>query len=82
MFIMVEKEMAERFNLLLYRNGNIVRKPTKNLKKTKLLYSRYSFEILALVHATPHVSIARAIRKKITLLFDNMIKEINLIQSY
>tara|TARA_Y100000816_G_C26049690_1_gene550266 strand:- start:627 stop:788 length:162 start_codon:yes stop_codon:yes gene_type:complete len=44
-------------------NGYIDIKPMRNLKKIKLLNDRYSFTILAFVHATPQLNIAKAIRK-------------------
>ena len=47
--------------LLLIMNGYIDIKPMKNLNK--LLNDRYSFTILAFVHATPQLNIAKAIRK-------------------
>ena len=73
MLKMDDNETFERINVLLYRNGNIVKRPTKNLKNTKLLYPRYSLEILALVQDIPHVNIARHINKNIIFLF-NFIK--------
>ena len=48
---------------LLIMNGYIDIKPIRNLKKIKLLNDRYSFTILAFVHATPQLNIAKAIRK-------------------
>ena len=44
-------------------NGYIDIKPIRNLKKIKLLNDRYSFTILAFVHATPQLNIAKAMKK-------------------